>query len=70
MWFQALDDIAIHARWQFVLLFKPACLADDLPTHLPASSGEWSACDQWHRFAINDIDRIKADLVIISQATS
>lgn len=70
MWFQALDDIATHAHWRLVLLFKPACLAADLPTRFPMISGEWMACDQWHQFAINRIKRIKPDLLIVSQATS
>jgi peptidoglycan/LPS O-acetylase OafA/YrhL len=60
MWFNALDDIATNAHWRIVLLSKPACLADLLPTRVPGAIGEatdeWVACDQWHRFAINRIN--------------
>jgi peptidoglycan/LPS O-acetylase OafA/YrhL len=71
MWFRAFDDIATRVHWRLVLLFKPACLADPLPTHLPIGTGstvgEWVACDRWHRFAINRINRINPDLLIVTQ---
>lgn len=71
MWFQAFDDIATRIHWRLVLLFKPACLADPLPTHPPkgtgSTAGEWLACDQWHRFAINRINRLDPNLLIVTQ---
>jgi hypothetical protein len=67
MWFQAIDDIATRAHWRLIVLFKPACPADPLPTRFPRTPGEWAACDKWHRFAINRINRTDPDLLIISQ---
>ena len=50
MWAQAMNDIAIRAKWRFVLLEKSGCPAVDLsvqyPKSLRAPSGEWSACDR------------------------
>jgi hypothetical protein len=68
MWFRALDDIATGAHWRLVLLFKPACFADPLPTHPPMALGQVStACAQWHRFAINRINRLDPALLIVTQ---
>jgi len=70
MWFRALDDIAVRVHWKLMLLFKPACLADPLPTHLPKASGVWVACNQWHRFAFTRINRIDPDLLVVTQSIS
>jgi hypothetical protein len=67
MWFQALDDIAVKAHWKLVALTKPSCPAAPLPTETPQSTGEWTACDKWHQFAISRINRIDPDLLVISQ---
>ena len=68
MWFQAIDDIATRAHWRLVVLTKGACPASPLPTNYPNVAREWAACDQWHRFALNRISRIRPDLLIISQS--
>ncbi len=73
MWFRAIDDIATRAHWRLILLFKPTCLAGSLLVKPPSgvgTSGDWVACDRWHRFAIRRIKQIKPDLVIVSQASS
>ena len=69
MWFEALDDIATRAHWKLVVLSKGACPAAPLPTNYPQVAQEWVACDQWHRFAINRINRIDPNLLIISQSS-
>lgn len=70
MWFRALDDIATRAHWKLIVLFKPACLADPLPTHLSAATGVWVACNRWHRFAIARINRLDPDLLVVTQSVS
>jgi peptidoglycan/LPS O-acetylase OafA/YrhL len=71
MWFDALDDIAIKAHWKLVYLGKGACPANLLPFKNPAgwgrSGGEYAACDQWHRFAIQRINQVHPDLVVVTQ---
>ncbi len=69
MWFVALDDIAKHDHWKLVVLFKPACLASPLATHALGSTGPWVACEQWQRFALNRVNRIDPELLIVSQAS-
>jgi peptidoglycan/LPS O-acetylase OafA/YrhL len=72
MWARAVNDIAIRARWKFVLLAKPGCPVDSLPYMNPvgfnAAGGEWSACDRWHQDAIARINRIDPALLLLTQA--
>ncbi len=71
MWARALNDIAIRAQWRFVLLSKPGCPVDLLPIPDPPGwgvpGGEWTACDQWRRYAIARINRMDPDLLIVTQ---
>ena len=71
MWFDAMDLIATVAHWKIVYLGKGWCPADSLsyrnPPGLGRSDGEYAVCDQWHRFAIDRINRLSPDLVIITQ---
>ncbi len=71
MWFDGLNNIAKEAHWRLVDLGKGYCPADSLSYRNPPGwgtpNGEYSACDQWHRFAIRRISQLKPDLVVISQ---
>jgi hypothetical protein len=69
MWFQALEDIAKHAQWRLIVLYKPACLAIPLPIRAVGTPGDWVACAQWQRLAIKRINEIHPDLLIVSQAS-
>jgi SGNH domain (fused to AT3 domains) len=70
MWFHAIDDIATRAGWRLIVLSKAACLAAPLPTHYPTVLGDWVACDEWHRFAVQRINRIDPDVLIVTQSES
>ncbi|HEV3132989.1 MAG TPA: acyltransferase family protein [Acidimicrobiales bacterium] len=71
MWFAAMNDIATKAHWKLVYLGKGYCPAATLPFENPGgwgkAGGEYAVCDQWHRFAVNRINHIKPDLVVITQ---
>ena len=71
MWFDALNIIAKEAQWRLVDLGKGYCPADSLsypnPPGWGTPDGAYSACNQWHRFAIRRINQLKPDLVVISQ---
>jgi hypothetical protein len=73
MWAQAIDDIALRAEWKFVLLAKAGCPVDMLPYTDPVGfnspGGTWAACAQWHQFALDRINRLDPDLVIVTQST-
>ena len=71
MWFQTLDDIATAAHWRLWYLGKAACPAELLPMVNPggfgSAGGEFQQCDHWHTFAIAQINRLRPDLVIVTQ---
>ncbi len=71
MWFDAMNRIAKQAGWKLVYLGKGDCPADMLPYQNPpgwgAAGGEYAVCDQWHRFALDRINRIRPDLVVVTQ---
>ena len=68
MWFQAIDAIAIRSHWKLVILYKDGCPASlvSVPT-LGNNSGDWTACDQWHKFVVSRIKRIHPTVLIVSQ---
>lgn len=71
MWFPALNAIAIQTHWRLLFLGHGQCPADMVPIENPPGwgtpGGEYQACDQWRRFAIKRINRVKPNLVIVTQ---
>jgi peptidoglycan/LPS O-acetylase OafA/YrhL len=71
MWFQTLDVIATRIHWRLAYLGKGYCPANSLaygnPDGFGSPGGEYSVCDQWHSFALDRINRLHPDLVIITQ---
>jgi peptidoglycan/LPS O-acetylase OafA/YrhL len=71
MWFQTLDFIAEQMHWRLAFLGKGYCPAGSLayenPPGLGSPGSEYSVCDQWHRFALNRINALHPNLVIITQ---
>jgi peptidoglycan/LPS O-acetylase OafA/YrhL len=71
MWFEAMNLIALGNHWKLVFLVKDACPAVDLPFGNPTGfgtpGGEYSSCDEWHRFALERIRRLEPDVVVITQ---
>ena len=65
MWFQTVDDIAEAAHWKLLYLAKVACPVELLP--MAGNPGEYSQCDQWHSNAIDQINRLRPNVVIVSQ---
>jgi peptidoglycan/LPS O-acetylase OafA/YrhL len=71
MWAQALNDIALTSHWRLILLAKGSCPVNMLPYGNPPGwgtpGGEYAVCDQWHRFALATINRLRPDLLIVTQ---
>ena len=71
MWFQAMEIMGIVTHWKVVYLGKGYCPANMLPYQDPPdfgpTYGEYSVCDRWHQFAINRINQINPQLVVITQ---
>ncbi len=71
MWFDAIGFIAALSHWRLLYLGKYSCPAADLPFQNPAGfgdpTGRYEQCDSWHRFALDRMDAVRPDLVIIAQ---
>ncbi len=71
MWFSALDQVATKVHWRLVFVGKSSCpaalLAVQNPPGLGPQGGRYVQCDQFHQFAIDRINQIHPDLVVVSQ---
>jgi peptidoglycan/LPS O-acetylase OafA/YrhL len=67
MWFQAMNDIAIRARWRLFIVAKGYCKVDDLPVGNRADY--FGFCGTWQQFAVNRIKTIHPDLLIMTQSS-
>jgi peptidoglycan/LPS O-acetylase OafA/YrhL len=71
MWLDAMVEVASQAHWRVAYLGKGSCPADSLTFQNPPGygrpGGEYAACDQWHRFALQRINSLHPDLVVITQ---
>jgi hypothetical protein len=68
MWIPALDLAGKQTDWQVIQLTKPACPAPDFPIYSGTLKREYNECDAYREFALERIEMIKPDLVIISSA--
>ena len=70
MWRPAFGTIARRAHWRLVILAKPSCPAALVSVEDPPSmklTGRFTACDQWHQWAVNWINKNKPQLVVATQ---
>jgi peptidoglycan/LPS O-acetylase OafA/YrhL len=71
MWFQTIDDIAKAAHWKLWYMGKSACPVELLPMSNPGNFGKnqgtFVQCATWHSNAIARINKIRPDLVVVTQ---
>ena len=71
MWFPAFETIAATDHWQLIVLAKTYCPADNLTIANPSALGSANspdlACDNWHRWAVGEINRLKPQVLVVSQ---
>ncbi|HVA04895.1 MAG TPA: acyltransferase family protein [Acidimicrobiales bacterium] len=71
MWFEALDAVAKHAHWRLVVLGKDWChvslVVRTNPPGFGVPGGRYTQCDAWHRFAIQRINKVNPDLLIVTE---
>jgi len=71
MWFAALNQIAKRVHWKLVFVGKGSCPAGLLVVRNPAgwgvSGGPFLECNNFHQFAINRINQLQPNLLIVSQ---
>jgi hypothetical protein len=66
MWFDAFDEIATQIGWKLVVLAKPYCPPTDVTFSSPISSGPYTQCAQWQRFAVARIHALHPAVVVIT----
>ncbi len=71
MWFDAMSLAGNLYGWKLVDLGKGDCPANDLPYENPSGWGRsgalFTACKQWHQFAMQRIRSLHPDLVAITE---
>jgi hypothetical protein len=71
MWVPAFDAIAKAAHWQLIVLGKTGCPPALVNIAQPAAAGPsgrvYTACDEWHRWATNEIATLHPNMVIFSE---
>ena len=72
MWFQAVNAVAKRDAWKLVILSKGACPAASFVGRngraVETAAGS-AACRAWHHYAIARINRLRPDLLIVSQSS-
>ena len=71
MWLPAFDSIATHAHMRLLVLGKAGCPASLITISNPPGSGSaanpYVACDNWHRWAVETINRLSPSILVVSQ---
>ncbi|KAA0923619.1 acyltransferase family protein [Rhodococcus sp. ANT_H53B] len=67
-WFPALTQIAHDEGKRLVSLTKSACPSADIASWNSTLQTPYIACDQWREIALETINRLRPDLVVISNS--
>lgn len=68
MWIPAFDIIGESNGWQIAQLNKPGCIAPDFPTYSNVLGREYTECIEFRAWAVEKIEEIQPDLVIVTSA--
>jgi hypothetical protein len=66
-WFPALNKIAEAQHWKLVTIVKPGCTPLNMKEDVSPLMER--VCDEWRRNAMDEIQRLHPDLVVISSAS-
>lgn len=69
MWFPAVQAAALRAHWRLVVLVRPNCGLPTLTFWDEKAQAPNTMCDTWRTAAIDRINEIRPDLVILTSAT-
>jgi len=68
MWFPDIKAIATRDHWRLIVMVGHGCALSWYPEPVPGPYGEGQHCNELHRFAVQAIERIRPNLVIVAQA--
>ncbi len=66
MWFPAFDAMAKRAHWKLVVLMKAVCPAVDLSFWNWPMNRPYTACDEWHLYVSNRINKMDPAVVVFT----
>ena len=66
MWFPGFDAMAKRAHWKLVVLMKAVCPAVDLSFWNWTMNSPYTACDEWHQYASNRINKMDPAVVVFT----
>lgn len=69
MWIPAFNVIGQERDWAVVQLTKPGCQVPDFRRYSPTMKREYTECDEFRAWALDQIDAIKPDLVLIASSS-
>lgn len=64
-WFPALQQIADARHWRLATIVKPGCT----PLNMKVDPQMYPVCEKWRRAAIDEIEALHPDLVIVTSAS-
>ncbi len=68
MWIPAFDVIGKQEHWRVAQLTKPGCPVPDYKVFSRTLNREYTECDKFRDFALEKIQQIQPDLVILTSA--
>jgi hypothetical protein len=68
MWTPAFDVIGRQTNWRVVQVSKQGCQVPDFPRYTEPLKREYTECADFRKFALNTIDELHPDVVIITSA--
>ena len=69
-WFPAASALFVGPDWRLIVLTKSACPMVDQPMFYPRIGREYTECGTWRKAALEEISRLKPDVVLMSSAST
>ncbi len=69
-WFSAFAAIYVDSGWRMTVLTKSGCPMVDESLYYSEAGGMYTVCDEWRESAIEFIEEMKPDLVIMGSAAT
>ena len=67
-WFPTLEQIAVDRGWRLISITKAACQVADIVQWDNTLGRAYSECAEWRRAVIERMDRLRPDLVVVTNS--
>ncbi len=69
-WSTPLAQLATEQGWRLVTLLKASCAVSSIADYSTRMQRDWPECTEWRARSIAEIERMRPDVVIVSQFSS